>query len=281
METYELLFINKYGIDIFGDVKGKTCWKTLQNDQTGPCEFCTNKFLVSAKGKPTGIYTWEHQNTSNNKWYECRDQAIYWFDNHLVLMEIATDITQRKLQEKELISQAAIWSSLMASVHEGIFEIDQSGNTTFFNTTALNLLGYSKESALKGKSIHALIQHKYANGKPYPVQSSQILNVLKTGKDIFIDEDIFWRADGQAIPVSYHATPVNESTGITGVVITFEDISERLKIRQQVQDKVQELEQFNKLAIGREIKMIELKKDINRLLKEQGKDNKFNLDELL
>jgi signal transduction histidine kinase len=104
METYKLLFINKYGINIWGDIIGETCWKSFQEDQRGPCEFCTNKNLVDQNGNSVGVYTWEFQNTLNKQWYECRDQAIRWTDGRLARMEIATNITSRKQTEKELES---------------------------------------------------------------------------------------------------------------------------------------------------------------------------------
>ena len=102
METNEILCMNRYGREIWGDAKGKTCWKVLQSEQTAPCGFCTNHRLLDAQGQPTGVYVWEFQNTVNQRWYQCRDQAIRWVDGRLVRMEIATDITDRKLVEEEL-----------------------------------------------------------------------------------------------------------------------------------------------------------------------------------
>jgi len=95
-ETYELLFINKYGKDLWGEIEGQTCWKTIQSGQSGPCPFCTNDKLVDSDGNPTGVYHWEFQNTVTRKWYDCRDSAIRWLDGRLVRLEIATDITERK-----------------------------------------------------------------------------------------------------------------------------------------------------------------------------------------
>ncbi len=100
-ETYELLFMNKAGRDIWGEFAGKTCWQTLQTDQPGPCAFCTNDRLLDDAGKPTGVYVWEFQNTVNKEWYECRDQAIEWTNGRYVRMEVATNITPRKLAEQE------------------------------------------------------------------------------------------------------------------------------------------------------------------------------------
>ncbi|MBL6931336.1 MAG: GGDEF domain-containing protein, partial [Rhodospirillales bacterium] len=45
---------------------------------------------------------WEFKNTTNNNWYECRDQAVKWIDGRLVRIEFATDITARKLMEDEI-----------------------------------------------------------------------------------------------------------------------------------------------------------------------------------
>lgn len=102
MQTNEILFFNEYGRSIWGDAEGKICWQVLQSGQTGPCDFCTNDKLVNENGEPTGVYVWEFQNTVNDRWYQCRDQAIKWMDGRLVRMEIATDITDRKQAEEEL-----------------------------------------------------------------------------------------------------------------------------------------------------------------------------------
>jgi PAS domain S-box-containing protein len=102
METYNLLFINKYGIDVWGNIEGKVCWQTIQNDQSGPCPFCTNDRLVDSKGNPTGVYQWEFQNTVTNRWYDCRDSAIRWLDGRFVRLEIATEITRHKQVEDQL-----------------------------------------------------------------------------------------------------------------------------------------------------------------------------------
>lgn len=102
METHELLFINEYGLNKFGDPHQKRCWEYLQKEQDGPCTFCTNHKLLNAKGEATGVYVWEFQNTQNGHWYQCRDEAIRWVDGRLVRIEIATDITERKRIEQEL-----------------------------------------------------------------------------------------------------------------------------------------------------------------------------------
>jgi len=108
METYDILFINKYAQKLWGDITGQKCWQAIQKGQTGPCEFCTNDKLLKEDGSPAGVYTWEFQNTRNNRWYDCRDSAVLWTDGRTVRLEIATDITGRKQAEEDLQCQLGL-----------------------------------------------------------------------------------------------------------------------------------------------------------------------------
>ena len=67
MKTYEIVFINTYGQSIWGDIKGKICWQTIQDGQASPCEFCTNSQLIGPDGNPTEGVAWEFQNTVSQR----------------------------------------------------------------------------------------------------------------------------------------------------------------------------------------------------------------------
>lgn len=108
LHSYELLYLNDYGAAKWGPIAGRKCYEVLQRGQNSPCQFCTNHKLLDAEGKPTGVYVWEFQNTLNGRWYQCRDQAIYWPDGRLVRIEIATDITDRKEMEQQLAAAKAL-----------------------------------------------------------------------------------------------------------------------------------------------------------------------------
>ena len=102
MQTYEILFINRYSRELFGEVTGAICWQTIQSDQSGPCPFCTNPRLLAADGSPAPPVTWEFRNTRTGRWFHVVDRAIRWVDGRLVRLEIATDITARKTNEEKL-----------------------------------------------------------------------------------------------------------------------------------------------------------------------------------
>ena len=102
MDTYELLYMNEYGIRHYGKPDGKRCWEVLQKDQHGPCSFCTNQHLLDEQGEATQGYQWEFRNTINGHWYQCNDRAIRWSDGRMVRIEVAADITARKAMECQL-----------------------------------------------------------------------------------------------------------------------------------------------------------------------------------
>jgi PAS domain S-box-containing protein len=102
VETYEILYGNKYVRDLFGDVEGKICWQVMQDGQSGPCDFCTKEGLLTPDGEPAGVNVREFQKEVTGKWYEVRDRAIRWVDGRTVVLQIAADVTDRKQTEEDL-----------------------------------------------------------------------------------------------------------------------------------------------------------------------------------
>jgi len=56
------------------------------------------------------------------------------------------------------------------------------------------------------------------------------------------------------------------------------DISEQKKYEETIKEKINELEKFNKFMMGREVKMLELKKEINELCKMLGMDERYKIE---
>ncbi len=102
LESYKLLFLNKYAVDIFGDITGSICWRSLLAGQDGPCDCCPNDMLRGDGEYAGRSYVWERQNPFNRHWYEMHDRVIKWFNGREVKIQIATDITERRRMERQL-----------------------------------------------------------------------------------------------------------------------------------------------------------------------------------
>ena len=68
---------------------------------------------------------------------------------------------------------------------------------------------------------------------------------------------------GKEVPVSVFTKARQDREGsIVGVFLGVFDMSEIRFTQQELEEKVEELEKFRRMAVGRELKMIELKKEI-------------------
>nr|WP_319392325.1 transporter substrate-binding domain-containing protein [uncultured Desulfobacter sp.] len=101
MNTYEVLFMNKFMINSFGrDFTGEKCWEVFRGE-TQACSYCTNDQLVDGNGEPAGVCVWQDRNPLTGKWYVNHDRAIKWTDDRLVRIQIASDVTELKEMEKK------------------------------------------------------------------------------------------------------------------------------------------------------------------------------------
>jgi PAS domain S-box-containing protein len=118
-------------------------------------------------------------------------------------------------------------SSIIEAIGRGIFATDPSGNCTFINRTALDLLDYRKEDCL-GKNMHHLIHYRHKDGNPYPQSECAICNVRNNLTiQNSADDEVFWKADGTPFDIRYSSNAILENGVFKGTVIAFSDISEQ------------------------------------------------------
>lgn len=207
MATHEILFLNRYGKNIFGEIEGSTCWQHLQEGQAGPCDFCTNKYLVGNDGTPGEPYIWDFQNTMTGQWFRIQDKAIAWVDGRIVRLEIATDITRHKEAEEE----SKIFRTISDRAVHGNAISDLEGNFIYINDyfaqihgyTAAELVGrnlslFHSEKQLEAvrKTIDALfvrgsfspteLWHTHKDGTEFPMLMSGVMLKDEKGKPKYL-----------------------------------------------------------------------------------------------
>ncbi|WP_242469489.1 PAS domain S-box protein [Rhabdochromatium marinum] len=155
-------------------------------------------------------------------------------DLHLFVGAIR-DITRRKEAESKIVESEQRVRSLLASVGEGVFGVNTDGKIVFVNPQCAAHLGYT-EAELLGQSAHALFHHSHADGSRYPNQGCWMYKSCTEGESFHVDNEVLWRQDGSHFPVEYHSTPVRRDGTLVGAVISFNDISERLKTQRERDD---------------------------------------------
>lgn len=124
--------------------------------------------------------------------------------------------------EAEVIRRQESLQSLLDSAAEGLYGVDLAGHCTFANRAALKMLGYEREAELLGRPIHSMID---AGDAPAPNGSHSTPHS---------DSESYRRRDGSVFPVERWSHPVMHDGAINGLVTTFFDISERVRLRTAV-----------------------------------------------
>jgi PAS domain S-box-containing protein len=162
-----------------------------------------------------------------------------------LLYSIVHDVTdQRKALEKLREAESTI-RLLLDSTAEGIYSVDANDTCTTCNSSCLRLLGYERPDELLGKNMHQLIHSKHPDRSPFPEEECRMIETMREGRGIHVDDEVFWRSDGTPFATEYWSYPLLRDGVVLGAVVTFLDITERKKAEEDVRTLNAELEAFS------------------------------------
>jgi PAS domain S-box-containing protein len=152
-----------------------------------------------------------------------------------------------------------------AAAPDAIIMVDNAGRIAFWNEASQRIFGYSAQEA-QGKKLHELIvpeRYRRDFEKGFAAFSStgqgpvigktlELTGVRKDGTEIVVEHSV----SAVSIDVQWHAI---------GVI---RDITERKAMQRKLEQQLDELRRFEKVAVARELRMKELAED-NRALREQ------------
>ncbi len=184
------------------------------------------------------------------------------------------DITEKRKSEQRIAALAAVVeNSDNISVQKDLDLRVVATNQAFARAT-----GHEKVEDLIGKTDAEIFQ---VSPDTEPIRTymedDRKAQALPRGKKITREERVPC-ADGQEKVLLTRKYPVFDAHGqLTGTGNISTDITESKRVEQQLRDTIQKLEQMNRLMMGREDRVIELKQEINGLLKNAGKPRRYEV----
>jgi PAS domain S-box-containing protein len=139
------------------------------------------------------------------------------------------DVTEQHEAEEALHLATRQRELILESVGDGIYGIDLEGRLTFINEAGARLLGYAPDE-LTGSEFHQVIHHSHADGTPYSRTTSPIFLGMRRRESTRVRDEVFWRRDGSKFQVEYIANPLIEDGQLSGMVVAFQDVSERRRL---------------------------------------------------
>ncbi|MDD4205706.1 MAG: PAS domain S-box protein [Candidatus Delongbacteria bacterium] len=184
----------------------------------------------------------------------------------MYFLPVIRDITEKKNAEAALKESEEKLRLVMDGVTVPIVFVSADLRYDFVNKAYADWYNTTKKD-IEGKYIKDILAedvYKRALPNYQAVLNGQRVsfsnNVVKDGKEKFVNVRMIPHYNGDKI---------------VGFLSSIFDITEIKHAEFELKKKNRELEETNSIMVNRELKMIELKKEVNELLKMTGKDEKY------
>lgn len=187
------------------------------------------------------------------------------------MLGIAQDITARKHAEHGLLESEERYRTIVQNSPDIIF-IQQGDSITFVNRAGISLLRAGTSENIVGRSPKEFVHPDFAEW------IHARLEQLKQKPTVVASTTIRMIAlDGTLIDAEVQASSIlNE--GQLQIQFVCRDITESKQAELELLRRTNDLERFNSAAVGRELRMIELKRQINELSDKCGLPRPYSLD---
>lgn len=235
MNRFKVLYLNKYGKNLFGDVTGKICWHSIQN-RPGPCEVCGSEKLLRPDGEPSIAHIREHYHNALEMWFLIHYQAIKWIDGKSVRLEIATDITKRKRAEQAVHEIQLQQKAILDNIPDMAWLKDRESNYIAVNEA------FGKACGLKPEEVIGLTDFDIWPADLAEKYREDDNRVIECGMRKRVEEPIVVK-DGREVWADTIKTPIYSDSGnIIGTAGIARDITRRKRAEDELKKRERELD---------------------------------------
>ena len=269
-DKLEILWANKCAADSVGKIPGEMighkCYELWANPEK-PCENCPIiKAFKTGKTEHTLITT-----PDGRIWDESGEPVLDQYGEVSGVVEIAQDITERHLADIRLRESEEKYRSYVDNAPDGIFITDEEGNYLEVNEAACWITGYSREELLS-MSIPDIMP------PGMEISGLERFNRLKE-EGTSIGEGAYLHKNGEirywaisAVKLQAHrfmgfTSDITEEHRNREELLKYREkleelVNERTK---ELRERVTELERFHDAMVGREIRIKELRDEVDLL----------------
>jgi PAS domain S-box-containing protein len=159
--------------------------------------------------------------------------AVLFFGIGIIVSSAFATWRVEQALRQSLARQGKRTEAIVGGMSDGVMFVDQEGQTVFVNPAGQRLLGKSTIGVpiFRHSDVYDL---RDAHGRlldPGELPAAQALSTGRSVQDVTVNIG----RDENKVAVSMSATPLHEEGRITGVIVTFRDVTERRRLEDQMQ----------------------------------------------
>ncbi|MCD4719413.1 MAG: PAS domain S-box protein [Desulfobacula sp.] len=247
VKEWPIEFVSDNAIDLFGYsmeefTSGQVSYvETVYSDDLNRVvkevlTFRKNKLRISFTHKPYRIIT----KNGTIKWVNHRTYMRR--DNQGIITHfegVVVDITDRKQAEEDLRESEEKYRDILKNIDDGYFEVDITGNFTFFNDSLCRMLGYPKDE------LFGMNNREYMDKKHSQKIYQAFNKVSRTGKSTKALDWSFIKKDGS---ICFAETVVSLITDSNDKKIGFRGIARDITDRKLLEDQLRQAQKMESIG---------------------------------